>query len=264
MQKIFVSVLIVNYNNGKYLDRSIKSCLNQKYRDIEIVIYDDKSIDDSPTILRKYKKKNIKIIYNKSKKTGIAAFDAKNGYYRLIKKSKGKIIFLLDSDDYFKKNKIHNIVKIFKQNQKIDFIQDLPIIRFFKYKKKKINKNSILSFWPYLAPESCISFRRKFIQNFILKNIRYEKKYPDVWLGFRLGIYAYFIKNTFFTINKNLTVYKSYGESKKYRFLGFNWFKRRSDSFKYLLKISRNNYNCKISIDYIFTKIITNILKTFN
>ena len=137
MQKIFVSVLIVNYNNGKYLDRSIKSCLNQKYRDIEIVIYDDKSIDDSPTILRKYKKKNKKIIFNKLKKTGIAAFDSKNVYYRLIKKSKGKIIFLLDSDDYFKKNKIHNIVKIFKQNQKIDFIQDLPIIRFFKYKKKK-------------------------------------------------------------------------------------------------------------------------------
>ena len=60
MQKIFVSVLILNYNNGKYLDRSIKSCLNQEYKDLEILIYDDNSDDNSLEILNKYKKKKYK------------------------------------------------------------------------------------------------------------------------------------------------------------------------------------------------------------
>ena len=42
-----VSILIVNYNNAKYLKRAINSCLNQTYKNIEILIYDDKSIDGS-------------------------------------------------------------------------------------------------------------------------------------------------------------------------------------------------------------------------
>ena len=263
MQKIFVSVLILNYNNGKYLNRSIRSCLNQRYKNLEILIYDDNSDDNSLEILKKYKKKNIKIIINKHKKAGIAAFDARNGYYRLIQKSKGKILFLLDSDDYFEKNKIDEVVDVFKKNQKIDFIQDLPSIEYSNYIEKKINKNSLFSFWPYLAPESCISFRKKFIKNFILKNLSIEKKYPDVWFGFRAGIYAYFVKKTFYTMNKNLTIYKSYGESKKYRFLGLNWFRRRKNSFDYLSDVSKKNNIFVHSLDYNLTKIITFLLNFF-
>ena len=78
-----VSILIVNYNNAKYLDRSIKSCLNQKYKNLEILIFDDKSTDNSKTILKKYSKnKKIKFFFNKSKKKNIAAIDAKNSYYK--------------------------------------------------------------------------------------------------------------------------------------------------------------------------------------
>ena len=42
-----VSILIINYNNAKYLERAIKSCLNQTYKNIEILIFDDKSKDNS-------------------------------------------------------------------------------------------------------------------------------------------------------------------------------------------------------------------------
>ena len=49
-------------------------------------------------------KKEIKIIKNKVRgKYG--SYNQMNGYYRAFKKSKGEIIFLLDSDDFFKKNK---------------------------------------------------------------------------------------------------------------------------------------------------------------
>ena len=56
MNKYFVSVLVLNFNNGRFLNRSIKSCLNQSYKKIEVLVYDDKSTDESKAIL-----KNIKI-----------------------------------------------------------------------------------------------------------------------------------------------------------------------------------------------------------
>jgi len=58
MHKYLVSVLILNYNNARFLDRSIKSCLNQSYKKLEILVFDDKSSDNSLSVLKKYKKKN--------------------------------------------------------------------------------------------------------------------------------------------------------------------------------------------------------------
>ena len=79
-QKNLVSILIINFNNGKLLTRAINSCLNQKYKNIEILIFDDKSTDNSKKILNDYKKKKkIKIFFNKNKKTKVAALDAMNG-----------------------------------------------------------------------------------------------------------------------------------------------------------------------------------------
>ncbi len=69
IKKSLVSILIINYNNEKYLDRAIKSCINQTYKNLEILIYDDKSTDGSKFLLNKYSKhKKIKYFINKSKK----------------------------------------------------------------------------------------------------------------------------------------------------------------------------------------------------
>jgi len=265
IKKKFVSILIINYNNANFLERSINSCINQTYKNFEILVYDDKSNDGSKLILEKYyKKKKIKFFINRSKKRNIPAIDAKNGYYELIKKSKGDIIFLLDSDDYFLKNKVYKIVKKFNTNKKTNLIQDLPLITT-KSKKKiiKKNKNNLVSFWPYLAPTSCISFRKIFIKKFLKFNSNLENKYEDVWLDFRLGSYSYYIDKSFYSFNKNLTGYKSYGESKKYLFFGVNWFLRRMNSYKYIKDISKGKLNFANSFDYFATNIIFKILNVF-
>ena len=262
MNEYFVSILILNFNNAKFLNRSIKSCLNQSYKKIEVLVYDDKSTDGSVAILKKYKNKKLKVFYNNSRKTNIAAIDAKNGYYNLIKFSKGKIIFLLDSDDFYKKNKVKEFIKIYKKNNQINFIQDLPVI-YAKRKQKIGNLNNVLSFWPYLAPESFISFRKNFFINFKKKNKNFENNFKDVWFGFRLGVFAYFKDKSFYSLNKNLTIYKSYGESKKYALFNSNWFSRRLNSFYYLKKIDYNAINLNFNFDYLLTKIITTILKCF-
>ena len=53
-----VSILVANYNNEKFLKRAINSLLNQSYKNIEIIVHDDRSTDTSLSILETYKKKN--------------------------------------------------------------------------------------------------------------------------------------------------------------------------------------------------------------
>jgi len=146
MKNYFVSILIANYNNAQHLNRSIQSCLNQSYKNLEVLIYDDKSTDNSIEVIKKYKNKNIRFVKNNSIKTGFPALDAKNAYYRLIKISKGQIIFLLDSDDYFKKNKVYEVVKIFEKYNKIEFIQNFSLLKLGNNLKKKKIKIIFLAF----------------------------------------------------------------------------------------------------------------------
>ena len=257
-----ISILIINYNNGKLLTRAINSCLNQKYKNIEILIFDDKSNDNSINILKNYKNnKKIKIFFNRNKKKKIAALDAMNGYMRLFKMSNGSIIFLLDSDDYFHKTKIDKISKLFFKKKKIDFIQNLPLIKNNRKIEKKKNRNNPLSFWPYLAPESCISFRKKFMQNFLKINQKNINSFDDIWLGFRMGVYAFFCLKRFYTINLNLTYYESLGQSKKYKLLNKNWIKRRKNSFEYLRLISKGKIYPINTIDFFLTSLITKFYK---
>lgn len=251
-----VSILIINYNNTKYLNRSIESCLNQSYKNIEILVYDDKSTEDISKIIKNYKKnKRIKFYKNNNVKKNIAAFDAANGYRYLFRKSRGDLIFLLDSDDYFSKKKVEKIKKIYDLNKDLSFIQNLPIMKFIDKKIYIKKSNFLLSYWPNFSPESCISFKASFGKIFFKETDKFKLYFKDLWLGFRMCSFAYFKKNNFYEINEGLTYYTNYGESKKYNKYNYNWFKRRSNSFNYINKITgKKNYF--FSLDFIFTKIV--------
>ena len=261
IQNTLISILIINFNNAKLITRAVGSCLDQSYKNFEILIFDDGSTDNSREVIKKFENnKKIKIFFNKKNKKKFAALNAMNGYITIFKKSKGAIICLLDSDDFFDKSKIKKILKVFQKNRKINFVQNLPYIKG-KKKLKKTNKNNPMSFWPYLAPESCISFRKKFMIDFLEANRNYLNKFENVWMGFRMGVYSFFNQESFYTLNENLTFYESLGESKKYQFLGKNWFKRRNDSFEYLKKILKGSMSFNYNFDYLITKFLTNFYK---
>ena len=64
-----ISVYITNKNYGKYLEKAIKSVLNQSFKSKELIIIDDGSTDISKEIINKYKKNNLcKAIFNKTSK----------------------------------------------------------------------------------------------------------------------------------------------------------------------------------------------------
>ncbi len=260
MKDIKVSVLIANYNNEQYLAECINSIKKQTYQNIEIIIHDDSSSDNSIKQINKYK--NIKIIKNKIRgKYG--SYNQMNAYNSAFKKSNGEIIFLLDSDDLFKKNKIKSVISTFLKNKKISSLFDLPI---YKYKKKlkfiKNKKRFISNYWPYIPPQSCIAMRReefKKIFNKINCNL-----FPDIWMDFRVGLYLKFILKNFCVLDENLTYYRQSEEmiSANFKFLSFTWWIRRKQAHDYVKYFFlKNNVQHVKNLDYLLTNFIYFFIK---
>ncbi|MFC1746846.1 glycosyltransferase family 2 protein [Candidatus Neomarinimicrobiota bacterium] len=104
-----VTVLIPNYNYEHYVSFAIESVLRQTYKNIEICICDDGSIDGSRDVIQKYADKYQNIKYVKKENGGQAT--ALNEAYKL---ADGEIFCLLDSDDLFMDSKIEKVVNQFK------------------------------------------------------------------------------------------------------------------------------------------------------
>lgn len=107
-----VSVVIPVYNVEKYLDECISSVINQTYRNLEIIIVDDGSTDNSPDIYLKYAQDDQRIKIIKKKHLGLGA--SRNIG---IANAKGKYIYFLDSDDYIKENMFSSIIPYMEENK---------------------------------------------------------------------------------------------------------------------------------------------------
>ena len=108
------SIVIANYNNSKYIEECINSLNSQTYKNIEIIFFDDNSIDNSLDKLKKFT--NIKTIQN-TIQTKYGSLNQMNAFKKSIELSTGDIIFFLDSDDSFEKNKIEKIINFFLKNK---------------------------------------------------------------------------------------------------------------------------------------------------
>lgn len=109
-----VSVIVPVYNTEKYLRRCLDSLVNQTLNDIEIIIIEDNSPDNSRLIIDEYMKKykdKMKVIHNKTNK-GI-------GYNRNIgiKCASGEYVAFVDSDDYLDKDNLEKMYKYSKKNK---------------------------------------------------------------------------------------------------------------------------------------------------
>ena len=114
-----ITALITVYNSEKYIETAIKSVQKQKLNDIEILVIDDCSSDNSTKIIQQLKKsdKRIKMIQNKVNK-GIL-YSKSLG----ILKSEGKFIMFLDSDDLFVNENIFLMCFEEALNDDIDIIE---------------------------------------------------------------------------------------------------------------------------------------------
>ena len=122
------SVIMAIYNTGRYLDKSIGSLLNQTigYKEIQIILINDGSTDNSEEICLKYQKLySNNVIYLKTDNNGVSK--ARNLGIEL---SKGEFINFLDPDDYWDTKAFEYVLSFFKQHEQINFVSGR--LKFFE------------------------------------------------------------------------------------------------------------------------------------
>ena len=186
-----VTVYITNYNYEKYLKQSIESVLNQSFQDFELIIIDDGSTDNSKNIIESYEKNSkIKVVFQNNKGLTISNNVA-------LKLSQGDHIVRLDSDDYFHKDALINLLSGFHSDEigmvfgdwyEVDQLGDII------ERKQRHNFKNDVTLYDQPAHGACTMFRKsclikidgydesitrqdgyelwlRFIQNFKVNNI---------------------------------------------------------------------------------------------
>lgn len=119
-----VSVIVPVYNNEQYIKESLDSVINLTYKNIEIIVIDDGSKDESISIVKKYCKLDKRIVFFQNEKNIGTAKTIKRG----IRESKGKYIFFNAADDISLQNRIERCLSIFHNNKNIGLIASTAII----------------------------------------------------------------------------------------------------------------------------------------
>lgn len=124
-----LSIIIPVYNNGKYVERCLNSILNQtKNVDLEVIIINDGSTDDSEKVIKQYIEKHsekLNIIYYQKNNEGVA----KTRNFG-IKKATSDYIMFIDADDYIELDTLEILEKYIKQE--IDLV---------KFKLQRVDEN---------------------------------------------------------------------------------------------------------------------------
>ena len=258
MKNNFISILITNYNKEVFLKKSLKMICNQNYKNYEIILYDDCSTDRSLKIIQKFKK--IKLIKNKKRKSISRALNQINGIIKCFNKSKGKIICLMDADDFFEKNKILSINKYFNENKNLNCVYNLTTNNIKEVTAQTKKSNYMV--WPVIFPTSCISFRRSFFGLF--KKYIYKNKFTRLEIDARIVIFTKFFLGENNILKKKLTVYNHDpdGITSKIKKYSSIWWIRRYEAFKYLNNIQKVKKNFFIKgYDYYLTSFFANLIR---
>jgi len=110
-----ISIVTPSYNQGKFLERTILSILNQNYPNLEFIIIDGGSTDESLKIIKKYEKYLSYWVSEKDR----GQSDALNKGFKM---TTGEIIGWQNSDDIYLPGAFDKVAKFFKENSKIDIV----------------------------------------------------------------------------------------------------------------------------------------------
>jgi glycosyltransferase involved in cell wall biosynthesis len=178
-----ISIITTNYNTGKYLEKTIKSVLNQKGSfQLEYIITDGLSTDNSIDIIKRYDKevkevkwgKHIKYRYISEKDKGQS-----DGINKGLRMATGDIVAFLNSDDVYTEGTLDRVIRYFKDNPDCMWLtgycriideNDKEIRKFVtEYKNNKLRKFT----FEQLLIENCISQPSTFWRKEVMNEIGY-------------------------------------------------------------------------------------------
>lgn len=264
-----VTVIIPVYNVQDYLEECLKSVLNQTYKNIEIILIDNSSTDNSGNICDQYAK-----LYNEIKVFHIDSKGVSNARNYGIKNATGEFLIFIDSDDFIEKNSIEKMIKDIEDFQMCIYgywekFKNCDI----KHEITKLNKNI-----DYKKAIS-MSFERKYYGGYIWNKIFLTKIVRDNNIQFENDIYMcedllfiikYMTKCTkikllsdcfyFYRIRKSSMVWNK--NDVKFESI----FKAYAKIYNILKieKIPMENYNCALLINIFHHKKLFNNYKKNN
>ncbi len=202
-----VSIIMNCHNGEKYLLYSLKSVLNQQYKNWELIFWDNKSTDGSAKIVKNLRDKRIRYFYSSKKDV---LYKARN---LAIKKSKGEFIAFLDVDDMWTKDKLKLQISKLLKHKKAGLIFG-NFYKFYNSDKKKIAyKNNLPEgkITNFLVKNYQVAFltvviRKKFLKNFKVFDYNY-----DLLADYDFVLF-FSINNKFVSINKPLAYYRIHDE----------------------------------------------------
>ena len=119
MSNPLVSIVIDNFNYARFLRESIDSALSQTYPNIEVIVADDASTDESPDIIRSFGSRIVPVLRERN---GGHAAAFNSGFAA----SRGEIVFFLDSDDFLHPGAVERVLSAWKPGiSKVQFRLDL-------------------------------------------------------------------------------------------------------------------------------------------
>lgn len=256
------SILINTHNQKQFLNKAIFSCINQKFKDYEVIIVDtsDKKSLNVP------KKKNIKYFFKKKK----FVQPELNQLYKVkygFQKSKGKYIILMDGDDKFSSKKLTYLNNL-SEKKKIFFNQDIPNLYFQKIEKikslkiknykKKFLFQRFINNWPQVYGTSSILINSNLLNSF------FEKAKPFKWPLLAIDIQLLIFCKIFYNVTNygnSLTLKRIHSRNLGNKYLKLfsrKFWIRRNMQFKYNSFLRKKNI---INIDCLFTNLICRIIK---
>ena len=163
-----VSIIVLTYNQGRYLEQTLNSILNQKVDfEYEILIGEDCSIDNTREILMQYKNKypdKIKLFLREKNKGAIS------NYLDILSKCKGEYISFLESEDYW--------TDFDKMQDQVNYLDENKEYSGIYYRVKKIDcEGKILG---YLPDKNLKNEELSFLNH---KDLIYEKTYNIPFFG---------------------------------------------------------------------------------
>lgn len=213
-----IGVIIPVYNVEKYLEECINSVLNQSFKDIEVILVDDGSTDNSGKICDYYKEKDSRVKVIHKENGGLS--DARNEGIRI---AISKYILFLDSDDYWIDNSLNEISKCANNEVDVVFLTATKLFnytniieeKFEELEKSKILNKSQSEVFIYLASlnkfpvSACTKLVRR---DFILDNNLFFQKgllSEDIEWSTRVLLAA----DSYDSCNSKFYIYRKQGQS---------------------------------------------------
>lgn len=178
-----ISVVIPTYNKAQSLKKAIESVLNQTYQNLEVIVIDDGSTDETKEVVKSFK--DPRIIYFWKKNKGPAS--ARN---MGIKRAKGKYIAFLDSDDLWLKEKLEKQIDFMERNPETGLLgtgcyevtdKGKAIGKKIFPRKNKVLQKDLIKYNPFI--QSSIMTKREVFDKVGLYDEKFrESEDYELWL----------------------------------------------------------------------------------